>query len=161
MYYCGDAGMGLQAKLTQNLILGNILQAFNEGLVLSTKGGVDPELMLDILNNSAARSGLVAAKAPAVFRRDFETNFSVKWLEKDLGLSLELAAELGVPLELTPMSKQLLRNAIAQGFGEDDICGSIRVLEEASGCCVSSKRAYATATGGAVANGTVNNKVDL
>src|SRR5271163_3869407 len=33
LYYCGKSGMGLRAKLTQNLILGNLLQAFNEGLV--------------------------------------------------------------------------------------------------------------------------------
>ena len=43
LYYCGGPGMGLQAKLTQNLILSNILQAFNEGMVLGTKGGVDPQ----------------------------------------------------------------------------------------------------------------------
>ena len=35
--------MGLQAKLTQNLILSNILMAFNEGMVLATKGGVEPQ----------------------------------------------------------------------------------------------------------------------
>ena len=40
LYYCGKSGMGLRAKLTQNLILGNLLQAFNEGLVLSTKAGL-------------------------------------------------------------------------------------------------------------------------
>ena len=39
-YYCGGPGMGLQAKLTQNLILANIMQAFNEGIVLSTKAGI-------------------------------------------------------------------------------------------------------------------------
>ena len=57
LYYCGGPGMGLQAKLTQNLILSNILMAFNEGMVLATKGGVDPQLMLDILDNSAAKIG--------------------------------------------------------------------------------------------------------
>lgn len=40
LYYCGGPGLGLQAKLSQNLILGNLLNAFNESLVLSTKGGV-------------------------------------------------------------------------------------------------------------------------
>jgi len=45
IYYCGAAGMGLHAKLTQNLILSNILQGFNEGMVLATKAGVDPKLM--------------------------------------------------------------------------------------------------------------------
>jgi 3-hydroxyisobutyrate dehydrogenase/2-hydroxy-3-oxopropionate reductase len=136
IYYCGGQGSGLRAKLTQNLILGNLLQAFNEGLVLSTKAGVDPELMLDILNNSAARSGLISAKAPAVFRRDFSTNFSVKWLEKDMALMLEFSRELGVPLPLTALSKELLMMAVAKGYGEDDMCGSIRVLEEIAGCQV-------------------------
>ena len=65
LYYCGGLGMGLQAKLTQNLILSNILMAFNEGMVLATKGGVDPKLMLEILDNSAAKSGLISYKAPS------------------------------------------------------------------------------------------------
>ena len=134
LYYCGKSGMGLRAKLTQNLILGNLLQAFNEGLVLSTKAGVDPELMLDILNNSAARSGLIAIKAPMVFKRDFSTNFSVKWLEKDIGLAVDLGSELGVPLMMTGLTQQLYQAAIAKGYGEEDICGSIRVLEELAGC---------------------------
>jgi 3-hydroxyisobutyrate dehydrogenase-like beta-hydroxyacid dehydrogenase len=134
VYYCGESGMGLRAKLTQNLILGNLLQAFNEGIVLSTKAGVDPELMLDILNNSAARSGLIAIKAPAVFKRDFSTNFSVKWLSKDIGLAIQLGSEISVPLPLTGLTQQLFEIAIAKGYGEEDICGSIRVLEELAGC---------------------------
>ena len=133
LYYCGPQGMGLRAKLTQNLILGNLLNAFNEGFVLSTKAGVDPELMLDIISNSAARSGFVSGKAPAVFRRDFSTNFSVKWMEKDLQLMLDLGRELEVPLPHTALSQQSLRSAIAKGYGDDDICGSIRVLEELAG----------------------------
>ena len=135
-YYCGESGMGLQAKLSQNMILGNLLQAFNESFVLSTKGGVDPNLMLEIINNSAARSGLVALKAPLVFARNFDPNFSVKWLEKDMALMLESASELNVPAPLTALSQQMLRAAIAKGYGEDDIGGSIRVLEDLAGCTV-------------------------
>ncbi len=59
LYYCGGPGMGLHAKLSQNLVLSNLLQAFNEAMVLAVKAGVDPQVMLlDILNNSAAKSGL-------------------------------------------------------------------------------------------------------
>jgi 3-hydroxyisobutyrate dehydrogenase/2-hydroxy-3-oxopropionate reductase len=141
LYYCGGPGLGLQAKLSQNLILGNLLNAFNEGMVLSTKGGIDPELMFEILNNSAARSGMISAKAPAVFRRDFTTNFSVKWMAKDIGLMLDSAQELGVPVPLTALSHQMLQAAIAKGFGEDDMCGSIRALEDLAGCTVAAKRA--------------------
>lgn len=133
LYYCGSSGMGLHAKLSQNMILGNLLQAFNESMVLSTKAGVDPEIMLDILNNSAARSTFISVKAPMVFKRDFTTNFSVKWLEKDMQLMLDSAAELNIPAPLTSLSRQMLRAAIAKGYGEDDICGSIRFLEDLTG----------------------------
>jgi 3-hydroxyisobutyrate dehydrogenase/2-hydroxy-3-oxopropionate reductase len=90
--------------------------------------------MLDIINNSAARSGLVALKAPLIFERNFEPNFSVKWLEKDMDLMLQSAAENNVPAPLTALSRQLFRAAIAQGYGDEDICGSIRVLEQLAGC---------------------------
>ncbi|MFN7919664.1 MAG: NAD(P)-dependent oxidoreductase [Bryobacteraceae bacterium] len=139
LYYCGGPGMGLHAKLTQNLILSNLLQAFNEGLVLSTKAGVDPELMLDILDNSAAKSGLIAFKAPYVFKRDFTTNFSVKWMHKDIGLMLQSADELHVPLPLTSLTQQNFRAAIAKGHGDEDICSTIKVLEGIAGVEVKKK----------------------
>jgi 3-hydroxyisobutyrate dehydrogenase-like beta-hydroxyacid dehydrogenase len=138
LYFCGGPGMGLHAKLTQNLVLSNLLQAFNEGIVLSTKAGVDPALMLDILSNSAAKSGLIDYKAPFIFRRDFEANFSVKWMHKDIGLMLESAQELDVPLFLTGLTRQLFQTAITRGHGEEDICSTIKVLEELTGIEVKS-----------------------
>jgi 3-hydroxyisobutyrate dehydrogenase/2-hydroxy-3-oxopropionate reductase len=135
-YYCGAAGQGLQAKLTQNLILANIMQAFAEGMVLATKGGVPPELMLDILNNSAAKSGLISYKAPFILARDFTTNFATKWMHKDVGLALESAKSMDLPLPSTALTEQMLRAAIASGYGEDDFCGTIRVLEEWAGIAV-------------------------
>jgi 3-hydroxyisobutyrate dehydrogenase-like beta-hydroxyacid dehydrogenase len=130
IYYCGASGMGLQAKLTQNLILCNIMAAFNEGMVLSAKGGVDPKLMLEILDNSAAKSGLISYKAPFILRRDFKANFSTKWMHKDIGLMLESGKELGVPLPLTGLTQQLFQTAISQGHGDEDFCSTIKVLEE-------------------------------
>jgi 3-hydroxyisobutyrate dehydrogenase/2-hydroxy-3-oxopropionate reductase len=139
LYYCGGPGMGLQAKLTQNLILSNILMAFNEGMVLATKAGVEPKLMLDILDNSAAKSGLISYKAPFVFRRDFQANFSTKWMDKDVGLALESGKELGVPLLLTGLTRQLFQTAIAAGHAEDDMCSTIQVLEGLAGITVKSQ----------------------
>ena len=139
LYYCGGPGMGLQAKLTQNLILSNILMAFNEGMILAMKGGVDPQLMLDILENSAAKSGLISYKAPFVLRRDFQANFSVKWMEKDIGLMLESGKELGVPLFLTSLTRQLFQTAIAAGHADEDICSTIKVLEDLVGVEVKSQ----------------------
>jgi 3-hydroxyisobutyrate dehydrogenase-like beta-hydroxyacid dehydrogenase len=61
---CAGPGLGLRARLTNNLILSNIMQAFTEGLSLSTKAGADPDLVLGILDNSASRTGCIT----------FETN---------------------------------------------------------------------------------------
>ena len=132
-YYCGGPGMGLHAKLSQNLILSNLLQGFNEGMVLAAKAGVDPTLMLDILDNSAAKSGLVSAKAPMVLRRAFAPAFSVKWMHKDIGLILDSATELGVPVPLTAITRQMFQAAISKGHGEEDMCATIKVLEDLAG----------------------------
>lgn len=139
LYFCGGPGMGLHAKLSQNLILSNILQAFNEGLVLSTKAGVDPSLMLDILNNSAAKCGLIEYKAPFVLRRDFEPNFSVKWMHKDIGLMLDSGQELSVPLPVTALTRQMFQTAMSMGHAEEDICSTIKVLESITGTEVRQK----------------------
>ncbi len=47
---------------------------------------------------------------------------------------LDSAAELNVPVPLTSLSRQMYRAAIAKGYGEEDICGSIRVLEDVANC---------------------------
>jgi len=132
-YYCGPAGKGLQAKLTQNLILASIMQAFAEGIVLATKGGISPSLMLEILDNSAAKSGLISYKAPFIFSRDFGTNFATKWMHKDVGLALESAKDLGVPMPVTAVTEQMLRANMASGRADEDFCSVIRVLEDWTG----------------------------
>lgn len=133
LYFCGGPGMGLHAKLTQNLVLCNLMQAFSEGIVLSTRAGVEPKLMLDILTNSAAKSGLIDYKAPYIFKRDFTTSFSVKWMHKDIGLMLDSADELSVPLPLTGLTRQIFQAAISTGHGEEDFCSTIKVMEEWTG----------------------------
>jgi 3-hydroxyisobutyrate dehydrogenase-like beta-hydroxyacid dehydrogenase len=128
-YYCGGPGMGLNAKLAQNLILANLMWAFNEGIMLAVKSGVSPELMLEILNNSAARSGLVAVKAPAIMARNFDTNFSTKWMHKDIGMALDYGKQLGIPLPVTAVTQQMFQTAVSQGLGDEDFCSTIKVLE--------------------------------
>lgn len=133
LFYCGGQGMGLHAKLSQNLVLANMLQGFIEGMVLSSKAGVDPQLMFEILDASAAKAGLISFKAPYVFDRNFEAAFPLKWMRKDVTLMLESGRELGVPLPSTALVHELFGAAIARGFGEEDICAAIKLFEEWAG----------------------------
>jgi len=132
-YYCGKQGMGLHAKLSQNLVLANMLQGFIEGMVLATKAGVKPELMFDILDNSAAKSGLVSFKAPALFARQFDAAFPLKWMKKDVSLMLETGREMGVPLPSTAQVHELFQAGCAAGHGDEDIIAAVKIFEEWAG----------------------------
>jgi 3-hydroxyisobutyrate dehydrogenase-like beta-hydroxyacid dehydrogenase len=50
-----------------------------------------------------------------------------------VGLMIESAKELGVPVPLTAITQQMLQAALAEGLGEDDMCSSIKVLEKWAG----------------------------
>jgi 3-hydroxyisobutyrate dehydrogenase-like beta-hydroxyacid dehydrogenase len=104
-----------------------------EGLVLANKSGIAPELMIEIIENSAAKSGLASFKAPFILKRDFTTNFSTKWMHKDVGFALDMARSLDVPVPQSAVAEQMLRAAIAKGWGDDDFCSTIRVLEDWTG----------------------------
>ena len=90
--------------------------------MLATKAGIAPELMIEILENSAAKSGIASYKAPFILNRDFVTNFSAKWMHKDVGFALELAKSLDLPLPMTAVTHQMLQATIAKGWGDDDFC---------------------------------------
>jgi len=133
MFYCGAAGQGLHAKLTLNLVMAGVLQAFSEGLVLAVKNGINAEMMFEILDSTAGKSALISAKSPSILKRDFSTKFSIKWMHKDVGLALDSAQEQGVPLPLTSLTHQMFQAAISEGYGELDMCSTIQVMERWAG----------------------------
>ena len=71
-----------------------------------------------------------------MLKRDFTTNFSTKWMHKDLGFALESGKEMDIPLPATALTEQMLRAVIARGWGDDDFCSAIRVLEDWAGVVV-------------------------
>jgi len=89
--------------------------------------------MLDILSNSAAKSGLIEYKAPFVLRRDFTTNFSTKWMHKDIGLDAGFGCGAECPHPAYRFDRQIFQAAISAGFGEDDMCSTIQILEKFAG----------------------------
>jgi 3-hydroxyisobutyrate dehydrogenase-like beta-hydroxyacid dehydrogenase len=131
--YVGANGMGLQVKLTQNLIGALTVQAMAEGFVLARKAGLSPSLVLEVLQASAARTPLIDAKLPLVLERRFEPNFPLKWMHKDLTLMLESARHLEVPLPVTALVHELFGAGVAMGHGEEDFASAITVLESLAG----------------------------
>ncbi len=133
IFYIGGQGMGLQLKLTQNLIGALTCQAMAEGFVLAQKAGLSPSLVLEVLQASVASNPMIAAKLPQVLKRSFEPNFSLKWMHKDLGLMLESGRELNVPLPATALVHELFGASVAMGHGEEDFAAAITLLETLAG----------------------------
>ena len=89
--------------------------------------------MLEILENSAAKSGLITVKAPKILKRDFSTHFSTKWMHKDITMALETGRHIGVPLPMTAVTQQMFQAAISGGDGDADFSSTVKTVEKLAG----------------------------
>jgi 3-hydroxyisobutyrate dehydrogenase/2-hydroxy-3-oxopropionate reductase len=128
-FYVGTNGMGSYAKLVVNFIIAASLQAMNEGMVLATKAGLNPDVMMQIIQTSRARSGIIEMKAPQVLKRDFSPFFPLRLMDKDLGLVMDTAHSLKVPMMLGGVLKEVYSACMAQGLADEDFCATIKLLE--------------------------------
>jgi 3-hydroxyisobutyrate dehydrogenase-like beta-hydroxyacid dehydrogenase len=131
--YCGQHGLGLAAKLAQNIIQGSMIEAFCEGFVFAAKAGVPPQTMLEIIQSSMARANLTDFKAPFIFKGDFTPYFPLKLMHKDLELAAEAGYAQNVPLPTLAAVKEVFGAAKAQGKGDLDFAAVVTFLEELAG----------------------------
>src|SRR5437867_7941259 len=131
--YCGQNGLGLAAKLAQNVIQSTMVEIFCEGFVLATKAGVRPETMMEIIQGSMARAALTDFKAPFIFRGDFTPYFPLKLMHKDLELAMEAAFAQNIPMPAAAAVKEVYGAAKAQGKGDLDYTAVVTTLEELAG----------------------------
>ncbi|HXO44933.1 MAG TPA: NAD(P)-dependent oxidoreductase [Candidatus Cybelea sp.] len=94
----GPNGAGQTVKLGMNLLLALQVDAFAEALALVTAGGVPAEKLMEVLQSSMARSGVLDVKAPMMVKGEFPASFPLRLMHKDMRLALELARNKGVNL---------------------------------------------------------------
>lgn len=136
--HVGSMGQGSVLKLAANLVAASIVTAMNEGLVLTTKAGLDPALVVEVL---AERSPLIGRSGPRVLAGQFTANFPLRLSHKDVCLALATGRSLGVPLFGLATVAQLQTAALAKGLGELDQTATIQVLEEIAGIRVRQRSA--------------------
>ena len=119
--YAGGNGMGAALKMVMNQFLGTTMAAFAEGLVLGESMGVARATLLDALLNGPAAGPMVTAKSKRIECGNFDADFSLRWLQKDLHLASISGYESGAALPLTNAVKEVYRLAIRAGFGDKDI----------------------------------------
>jgi 3-hydroxyisobutyrate dehydrogenase-like beta-hydroxyacid dehydrogenase len=134
--YCGQAGAGTDMKLFINVLLGTLMQSFAEALVLGTSFGLRLEDMLTTVQNSAVACPMFSVKGAAIAAGNFEKNFPVELIFKDLNLALQAAGRAHVPMTVTAAAREAFCAAMARGLAGQDMCAVIRAMEDVTGLCV-------------------------
>ena len=129
----GETGKGQAAKLAMNLQIALIYEGFAEALTLATKLGVDAESLLQIVNASMVRSGVVEYKAPFVLKRDFSPNFPLRLMHKDIRLALHAAKEVRVKLPALETVEEIYEMATEDGHENLDYAATLTLLEKWAG----------------------------
>lgn len=131
--HMGEVGMGGSAKLAMNLQIALIFEGFAEGLTLSTKLGVEPKRLIDLVQQSMVRSGVVDYKAPFVLKHDFSPNFPLRLMYKDIRLMMEAAREQRVKLPGLETVKDIYEVAMEDGHGDLDYAATLGILQRWAG----------------------------
>jgi 3-hydroxyisobutyrate dehydrogenase-like beta-hydroxyacid dehydrogenase len=142
VFYVGERpGLGQTLKLANNLMSQTAISITAEALAFGVKAGLDPQLMLDVINVSSGRNTASADKFPKhVLTRGFDFGFSAGLALKDVRMCLEEAAALGVPMTVGREVCELLAKTEAT-FGPDSDCtGIARIVESRAGCEISARK---------------------
>jgi 3-hydroxyisobutyrate dehydrogenase-like beta-hydroxyacid dehydrogenase len=97
-FHLGPNGAGQTIKLAMNLILALQVDALAEALALVTAAGLEGEKLVEVLQSSMARAGVLDVKAPLLLKGEYPPSFPLRLMHKDMGLALDLAKEAGVEL---------------------------------------------------------------
>jgi 3-hydroxyisobutyrate dehydrogenase-like beta-hydroxyacid dehydrogenase len=134
-------GMGQTMKLANNFLSATAMVATSEAVVMGVKAGLDPMLMIDVINVSSGRNTASMDKFPkSILPRTFDYGFTNGLMDKDVRLCLEEARALGVPMRVGEVVGEAFGQAAKQ-FGPDkDFTTIVKIIEARAGVEVRGKR---------------------
>lgn len=129
-----DPGLAQMCKLVNNAISLVGMALASEALVVGARAGLDPTVMLEVVNNSTGRNSATAEKFPkAVLTRTFDYGGPIGAGPKDLQLFLDEAERYGIPTEITAAGAHLWRIAVSEGDPDRDFTRLVQTLERWAG----------------------------
>ena|SRR5215472_5973853 len=135
VFYVGEkAGLAQVAKLGNNLLAAAAMVVSSEALAMGVKAGLDPKVMLDIINAGSGRNSATQDKFPrAILPRTFDFGFTTGLSYKDVGLCVDEAEAMGVPMVAGAAVRQMLAITNAKFGPTSDFTSIARVVEEWAG----------------------------
>ncbi|HLF13058.1 MAG TPA: NAD(P)-dependent oxidoreductase [Gammaproteobacteria bacterium] len=131
--YVGEGELARMVKICHNLLLGVVAQSLAEITVLAEKGGVARSDFLAFINNSVMGSQFSRYKTPAFVNLDWTPTFTPVLLRKDLDLGLKAAKQLGVPLPVTQLTRDIINRAVEAGHTDCDFAILLEQQAKAAG----------------------------
>ena len=119
LFHLGPNGAGQTIKLAMNLILALQVDALAEALALTTGAGIPGEKLVEVMQSSMARSGVLDVKAPNFLKGEYVPSFPLRLMHKDLGLALDLGNQLGVALPATAAAREIY--SAVKGAAKEDL----------------------------------------
>jgi len=134
VYIGAKTGQAQTIKLLNNMLGATAHAASCEAFILGVKAGLDPEIMLEIINSGEASSSTTRNRFPrAILPRTFDFGARMAISAKDTTLCLEEADNLGVPMWIVQAVRQVWAYAISQGGSEKDSTMLITYFEPWAG----------------------------
>jgi len=118
--HVGGHGMGTSMKMVINLLMGDAMAAFAEGMALGEGLGISRRVLFDSLLGMPAIAPFLASKREKIESGNYEPEFPLRWMQKDMHLASVSAYESGVAMPLTNAAKELYRLAMRERHATQD-----------------------------------------
>jgi L-threonate 2-dehydrogenase len=141
VYRLGEQpGMGSKVKMVNQLLAGVHIAAACEAMALGIRAGVDPNVLYEVISNSAGASWMFQNRVPHILAGDYTPLSAVNIFVKDLGIVLDSAKKFTFPLPITATAHQMYLMAGAAGYGTEDDSAVVKVFQQLSGIPLPAKR---------------------
>ncbi|MCD6525610.1 MAG: NAD(P)-dependent oxidoreductase [Desulfuromonas sp.] len=127
--FLGEIGAAAGMKLAVNMMMGSMTAVFSEALTLVESCGLAGEDLLDILGAGALACPMFQGKGAAILAENFEANFPLKHLQKDLRLAIQLGDHNCVPMANAAAANEMFKRACQLGLAEEDMCALYKSIQ--------------------------------
>jgi 3-hydroxyisobutyrate dehydrogenase-like beta-hydroxyacid dehydrogenase len=146
VFFIGEKpGAGQTMKLANNFLSATAMVATSEAVVMGVKSGLDPKIMIDVINSGSGMNTASRDKFPrAVLPRTFDFGFATGLMVKDVRLALDEMKSLGLSMEVAEAVGRLWETVISDIGAESDFTAAIKPIEKAAGVVVGGTKSGAT-----------------
>jgi 3-hydroxyisobutyrate dehydrogenase-like beta-hydroxyacid dehydrogenase len=141
VFFIGEKpGSAQTMKLANNFLSATAMVATSEAVVMGVKSGLDPSVMIDVINSGSGMNTASRDKFPrSILPRTFDFGFATGLMVKDVRLAIEEMKALGLKMEVAEAVGRLWETVIREEGADSDFTAAIKPIEKAAGVVVGGK----------------------